>query len=688
MDLNFCGKNTRGGRTLFIAAFTVFLVILGAAYSNSFYAPWHFDDFDNIGTNANVHVKSLSWPELKNTLFMRGVLSRPVAYLSFGLNYYFGGLEVFGYHIVNFAIHYLAAVFLFLFIYDTMRLPLLRDRYGDGAFAIAFTAALFWAINPVQVTSVTYIVQRMSSMAGLFYILSMYLYLKGRTAARTSGRVVFFALCFLSFLLAFGTKENALVLPVAICLYDLFLIQGLTRENILKNLKIVALPVVAVLILGAMYRDFTALLEGYSTRPFSLAERLLTEPRVILFYVTLLLYPIPSRLMLLYDIDLSRSLFEPWTTAAALAALALIIACALVKARQWPLVSFCVLFFFLNHVIEGSILPLEIIYEHRNYIPSMLFFVPPAILLLRAIGKFAGNRPLQMLLAAAVFLVAADQGHTTYQRNEILSDEKTLWLDNVEKAPDSSRVHALLGKTYLNEGQTELALAEFQKAVECRNWVNLAEPAIYHCYLGNFFLDVRDDPERAVTYYTKSLEYSITHEYYNGMAMVMLKKGNLEKAKALMSEAIALKPGLPDYRNNDALVLLKLGDYEGAIAAGRIALELKPDYSEPRAIIAEALHLKGRTAEAISFWEDYLKREPDRYYAYLALLDLYDAAGNRESFETVRRGLLEKLSTDNVRRVVEMIDQRKNMFAHVPNRQRVEALLAKGAPHGGGAERE
>ena len=104
---------------------------------------------------------------------------RPLSYLSFALNYKLGGMDVFGFHVVNFIIHYFSAVFLFLFIYNTLKLPRLKDQYENIAYPVALLATFFWALNPVWVTSVTYIVQRMASMAGLFYIMSMYFYLKG-----------------------------------------------------------------------------------------------------------------------------------------------------------------------------------------------------------------------------------------------------------------------------------------------------------------------------------------------------------------------------------------------------------------------------------------------------------------------------------------------------------------------------
>jgi hypothetical protein len=249
INLNFPDANK------YAFTFISLLIILIAVYSNSFYGAWHFDDSANIFNNPYIQIKSFSWPEIKNCLygFSQERLSRPLSYLSFALNYQFNGMDVYGYHVVNFIIHYLAAVFLFLFIYNTLELPLLREKYSLIAYPVALLSTFFWALNPVHVTSVTYIVQRMASMAGLFYIMSMYLYLKGRTAEKLSLSIVFFILCFIAGLASVLSKENAAMLPVSILLFDLFLIQGVTKERIKKFSKFLFLPLLLILIIGFIY---------------------------------------------------------------------------------------------------------------------------------------------------------------------------------------------------------------------------------------------------------------------------------------------------------------------------------------------------------------------------------------------------------------------------------------------------
>lgn len=672
--LNFTSDQPTGKRKG-VLLFLCLFVLLMVSYSNSFDTPWHFDDFDNITANPSVHIRELTGSELRKTFHTRGFLARPVAYLSFGLNYYVGGENVFGYHVVNFILHALSSLFLFLFILETLRLPLLRERYGKDALLLAFGATLLWAVHPIHVTSVTYVVQRMSSMAGLFFILSMYGYLKGRTAPGRSRKILFYILSVLAFLLSFGSKENALVLPLVLFVYDLLLIQGADKENIKRGLMIIAAPCLLILGLGLLYRDFSSLLQGYDTRPFTLTERLLTQPRVMFFYLSLLFYPIFSRLTLLYDLETSTSLFSPPTTVLAVAAMAAVIGLACMLARRRPLDSFCILFFFLNHLLEGSFLPLEMVYEHRNYIPSMMLFVPVAIFIRWIVNTFAGKRLIRYAIVGTALFVVADLAHTTYMRNEVWRSELSLWTDNVEKSPRLSRPHALLGKTLLNEKQYPEALEEFKTAMQLKRWSNLVEPAIYECYIGNFFLDVVGDEEKAALHYTKSLEYSITHEYYAGIAMVMLKRGDLDQAHRFILEALRMKPGFAEYHNNHALVLLKKGMYDEAIESASTALALRKSYREPRCIIAEAYRQKGLYDSSISHWQEVLREDPDRRYAYLALMDLYHAAGNREALAKTTKLLLETLDENQVFDIVIEIHRRANLFAHVPNPQTISTIL-------------
>jgi len=146
-----------------------------------------------------------------------------------------------------------------------------------------------------------------------------------------------------------------------------------------------------------------------------------------------------------------------------------------------------------------------------------------------------------------------------------------------------------------------------------------------------------------------------------------------------VQQAIKIRPGIPDYRNNYALVLLKQGRLDEAISSGQKALELKKDYGAPNGIIAEALHQKGLKAESIIYWERYVQREPERYYAYLALMDLYDSTGDEAALEATLQHLIQRIGGDQVCQIMRRIQERKNMFAHVPDENRIRAILKKTA---------
>ena len=179
--------------------FSALFVCLIIIYGNSFQCSWHLDDYVNIVNNSNIHLKSLSWSHIKQTFYdphyEHNMINRPLSYLTFALNYYLNDTSVFGYHVVNFCIHYLAATFLFLLIYNTLQLPMLHRQYQKTAYPIAMLAVFLWATHPIQVSAVTYIVQRMASMASMFYIMAMYFYVKGRLSTETGKRAVYFSLC-------------------------------------------------------------------------------------------------------------------------------------------------------------------------------------------------------------------------------------------------------------------------------------------------------------------------------------------------------------------------------------------------------------------------------------------------------------------------------------------------------------
>ncbi len=626
--LSSCRRNV-------FAVVTIFIIIL-LVYSNTFDASWHFDDENNILKNKPLHLTELNLQNIKKTFFAdwngSGKLYRPVVCLSFALNYYFGGTEVYGYHMVNLIIHVMSSIFLFLFVYHTLNLPFLKERYGPNSYFIALLSALLWAVNPIQTQAVTYVVQRMTAMSGMFCIMAMYFYLKGRTSAPKRLRGTHYFVCFVCGILALGSKENAVMLPIVILLYDLFLIQGVTKRNI-KRYSFFLLIVIfislalALLLAGPSIFNPKSLIAGYQNRGFSLAERLLTEPRVILFYISLLLYPMPDRLCLEHGITLSTSLITPISTISSIITILLILLLAGAGARKKPFISFCVIFFFLNHLIEASVFPLELIFEHRNYLPSMLFFVPIAILLSSGIQFFSNKQTLQVILISFVILVLIGWGHSTYARNMIWKNDGSLSFDCVEKYPDLARPHHNLGRFYAQKKLYEKAINEYLISLSKENMNNLAAKNWTYYNLGSIYQKLGKD-EKAMFHYEQAQKYQASFApTHIRKGQLFLKNGLYDKAAAEFHKALQTRKHLPSALTNLGNLFLRTGQADKAIEYLNLALETSPQDPDIMRRLGLAYRLGNQPGKALILFKTSLEINPNDPFTLLELAQLYGDKG-------------------------------------------------------------
>jgi len=658
--------------------FITLLILLLAVYSNSFQGDWHFDDFPNIVKNSHIQIKSLSLPELKQSItgIYQDRLLRPFSYASFALNYYVGGLNVFGFHLVNFFIHYLSSVFLFLFIFNTLKLPLCKNQYENIAYPVALLATVLWSVHPVFVTSVSYIVQRMTSMAGLFYIMSMYFYLKGRMSKTKGKSIGFFIFCALAGMASLLTKENAVMLPFSILLFDLLLIQGATKENIKRFLKILIAPLLLFIIVGFLYTGgFSNAFSGYAGRDFTMYERLLTEPRVIIFYLSLLFYPIHSRLTLLYDIDISHSLLQPWTTLPAILLILFIIATAIYLCRKRPLMSFCILFFFLNHIIEGTVIPLELIYEHRNYLPAMFLFIPVAQFFVYVLDYFSYKRLLQIAVALGVIIIIVGLGDVTFRRNAIFSDEFLLWSDNIEKYPNLSRPYSNIGYFYILHDQKAKALEYFIKAKDLDKFSNTQIKAILEYNLGLLYYH-EGQYEIALPYLEKA--YNLHPSYFMTAvykANILLLKGDYDAAHLLI-EPLAKKHS-KNTRLNELFCLILFKEKKFAEAEDHAKKFLKRNsYSTfPLPILAEISRIKGNIFSAIMFWKLYQQDLPFDPYANIALIELASETNDLSLLDNELARLNCLKTTRTLKNYINDISHQKNLLVYVPDADKIRKIV-------------
>lgn len=431
-----------------------------AAYWGTLDYSFHFDDWPNIQNNPNIQISEFSLDSLKKAAFDRFTQRRPVAYISLALNHYVHGLEVRGYHVVNIIIHIITALLLYAFVQATLRLPPLQKQFAGSGY-IPLCTALIWAAHPLQTQSVTYIVQRMNSMGVMFFMAAMLCYVLARTTRNKTLKYLLFPACVISGALAFGSKENTLTLPVFILLYEWYFLQDLKLRISRKSIAGVLAAAGLVILAGNMFigeKTLSAILEGYDNRMFNLTERLLTQPRIIFFYLSLLAFPYPGRLNLVHDFPVSHTLFSPPATFVAALCLIGLAVLAVYLARNRRLYSFCILWFLGNLVIESSILPLELVFEHRLYLPSMAGALLAAALLHQTIK----NQKVFLASLAAIVLLFS---FWTHERNKVWENDVTLWSDCYKKSPNKSRTNQNLGLAYFTAGRYDEALPLFNNAL-------------------------------------------------------------------------------------------------------------------------------------------------------------------------------------------------------------------------------
>ena len=376
----------------------ILLLICSAAvllYFPALSGPFILDDFWNL---SRLTMTDLSLAELRHLLTGNesGYLSRPVSTLTFGLSYYLQDGSSLGYKATNLVLHIGNGVLVFLLTQTILNT--LHPNSGNHQIALLVTA--IWLIHPIQVSTVLYVVQRMTQLAALFVLLGLYLYLLGRERIikqRRYGLTLLLLSLWFCMPTAALSKENGVLLPVFILLCEWCIRpheQSVSYRRINHFLLGSVLPII---VLGGLFFliNIEHFLEGYRYRAFTLSERLATELVIMGDYLSMILLPTLNKLTFLHDNTQIYSLnhWLPWfylTVHTTVIGLALHCRCSR------PLISLGILFFYTGHLIESSVLPLELMWEHRNYLPA-----------------------LGVLLTCAQLWIEIRQHHTAQQRHII-----------------------------------------------------------------------------------------------------------------------------------------------------------------------------------------------------------------------------------------------------------------------------
>lgn len=444
------------------------LVALLAAvlvYRPGLHGPFIFDDGLNIVSNQHLRLHDLSPESLTEAAFSSpsGLFQRPLSMLSFAFNFHVDRDKIepfpsaFSFKVTNLAIHLLNGLALFILtrllvaLYRERRQPDLPTAYPEW-LALAVSAA--WLLHPLNLTSVLYVVQRMTSLAALFTFIGLSFYLWGRSrlySGQRGGMTTILAGLLTFTPLALLSKENGLLLPFFMLAAEVVLFRFETAQPSARRFLILiftlcaVLPALAMVGYLALHPDW--LLGGYIKRDFTLPERLMTEARVVWFYLRLIVLP-STALMGFYhdDIAISRHLFDPATTLPAIfGILALPVGVWLLRKNQ-PLVAFGILFFLVGHSLESTFIPLELVHEHRNYLPMFGILLAFFHLLLSPLHAVTTKLPRRALSFLLIALFAAG----TFSRASAWANPYNLWSTEVEHHPASTRANTEMGDFYAN----------------------------------------------------------------------------------------------------------------------------------------------------------------------------------------------------------------------------------------------
>ncbi|MEW6078986.1 MAG: tetratricopeptide repeat protein [Thermodesulfobacteriota bacterium] len=556
-----------------MAAIILMAVLALLTYANTFTTPFVFDDLPHIVENARIRFTP-SIPGSASRLMEVLTSTRSLAFLTFALNYYFHGYDVRGFHAVNLIIHLITALLVFLVARRTLRLC------NAGNDPAALLAAALWLVNPVHTQSVTYIVQRMNAMAAMFYMLALYLYIRTRMKTGGShGRVrdaLGYVLCLAATALALASKENAVTLPVVLLLYEWYFFQNLDRTWLKKQLPWmgIAAAAAAALVLFLMRETSLAgiLNDLYDQQGFTMGQRLLSEAGVVVYYISLLIFPHPGRLVINYDFPLSRTPIDPLSTAPALAAMLMLTLAAVYGARRHRLISFAVLWFLITLSVESSVIGLALIYEHRTYLPSVFPLIAMTALLFHRLPA----QKRSFIISGVLIVICA---FWTHQRNAVWNDAARFWQDSLAKTPNDSNTHNHLGIALSRAGQYEAAISHFRIAL--RAIVN---------------------PDVA--------------SVHNNLCAALVGAGRYAEAIDHCRAALRLNPDYVNAHFNLGFALYKTGCRLEAIRHYRTGLLSAPDPKDPNLVsvynnLGAALAAQGEIDEAVVFFHKAVELDPD-----------------------------------------------------------------------------
>ncbi|MGD9971449.1 MAG: tetratricopeptide repeat protein [Desulfatirhabdiaceae bacterium] len=535
----------------------ILVTLVAITYGHTLDVPFYLDDFSSIVENPVIY----QWDGSPGQIWRYSAM-RIIAYLSLALNYQMHAFQVTGYHVVNILIHILAGMAVLGLLKGLVRTPVTSRMFSASEKTwIPLAAAILFVLHPLQTQAVTYIVQRMASLAALFYVLSMAAYVQARLSDHQRNRVIWIIVCILSAGCGILTKQNTATLP-----FSMIALEYGFFQTPLKKLGLVALAGgIAILAAGLIlvgvfdYNPFSLqkmLAMTRETTTISRESYLATQLWVLLRYIRLFFWP--NDLHIDYDFALIDGMYN----GQALIGLVIhagIIGLGIWQLKKHPLPAFGLLFFYLAHAVESSIIPIrDVVFEHRTYLPNLGLIMVCTWFILSQLKRW-----IPFNAAVAIFLVmACGLGTATWLRNQQWRDPIALWEDNVKKAPGNLRGWDILGKHYLQAGQPEKALAVLNHAMDQSNIGNdlsngsasvetILNIVVAHKHLKRY--------DRGLAIIDQALHQDMSpmnrSKFYINRGNILFEQQHFDQAEAAFREAIKIYPAGLTARINLSVIL-------------------------------------------------------------------------------------------------------------------------------------
>ena len=564
-------------------------------YSNTLRSPFVFDDEPAILQNSTIRqlwpLTSALQPDNESG---SGVAGRPVVNLSLAVDYAISGLDPWSYHATNLLIHALAALTLFGLVRRTLAGPVLGVSFAELSVPLAGGIALLWAVHPLLTESVTCVIQRTESLVGLFYLFTLYAYLRAALATTGGARLAWSLLSVATCVIGMGTKEVMVTAPVIALLYDRTFVsgtfRGVARQRWLLYGLFATWALLLYLIQGNPMRGGTA---GYDQ--VSGWDYLLTQCEALLVYLKLSFWPHP--LIMDYGNPVVHHPLEVLPQALVLLAL---LGATLWALRRRPVLGFLGAWWFVVLAPSSSVVPLatQTIAEHRMYLPLAAIIA----LVLGVAAARLGRRALVVLLV----LPAVAAGFATWQRNFIYQDEERLWRETMAEYPENARLYNNLGRYYYGKERFADAIACYLAALQ-------RDPGMRQAHF-NLGLALRRSGRLAEAVAPLEAAIRILPEYHAAqlnLAITLAELGKTEEALFHFDEAARSDPRPAEVHFQWGVALARLKRWPEAISHYKHCLWLDPRHAEAQGNWANALVELGLTANAIEHFQTALRLRPE-----------------------------------------------------------------------------